>query len=76
MKLESVSDWMAYLSHTLWKARETVGMLPKEDPRWFDAGEELSVLTQDTEAQIRMLVKRAMTLAKQNRIEKKAGDSL
>jgi len=73
MKLESVSDWMAYLSHTLWQAREMVGMLPEEDPRWFDAGEELSVLTQDVENEIRMLVKRAKTLENRNRIYKKEG---
>jgi len=69
MKLESTADWMAYLSHKLWELRELVGSLKHDDPRWFDLGEEMTTLEQDTETTLRMLAKRTHYLVKRARPE-------
>lgn len=77
MRLESIADWMAFLSHKMWEMREHVGNIPKGSPD-FRIEEDMVNFQDEVDVTIRRFCQRAQAIkirardAKEN-FEKKEG---
>lgn len=65
MKTDSLNDWIAHLNFRMEEARIAVKAVKREDPRWFDIGEDLIRLEEDTQCLVIMMCRRARSLTNQ-----------